>query len=153
MRRLLERIGVITFFAAWPLFFVYLRRSERTRIILHDEGRILVMRNWVSDGSWQLPGGGLHAREPIVSGALRELREETGIALEQRQLRFVAQREYRKYGHRFRFHIFVGQGFDATMLHAQAHEVARLEWVDYHLLTPQNASPDTLLAIEAWLEP
>lgn len=153
MRRLLERIGIVAFFAAWPLFFVYLRRSERTRIILHDEGKVLVMRNWVSDGTWQLPGGGLHSHEPIIDGALRELREETGVVLEKRQLRFVAQRGYRKYGHRFRFHVFVAQGFDTQALHMQAHEVSRLEWIDHRALTPQNAAPDTRLAIEAWLEP
>lgn len=153
MRRALERIGVLAFFTAWPLFFVYLRRSERTRVILHDEGKVLVVRNWVSDGTWQLPGGGLHPRENVIAGALREVHEETGIMLEQRQLRFVAEREYRRYGHRFRFHVFVTQGFDASQMHRQAHEISRIEWIDHRALTPQNASPDTLLALEAWLEP
>lgn len=153
MKRWLERLGFVAFFVAWPLFFVYLRRSERTRILIHHEGKVLVMKNWVSDHSWQLPGGGLHRGEPVVVGAQRELREETGIAVETRQLRFVGRRTYRKYGHRFDFHIFVAQAVDTEHIHKQFHEVSRLEWIDYHMLTAANAGPDTLLALEAWLEP
>lgn len=151
MRRILERIGVVVFFLAWPAFFVYLRRSERTRIVIADGSKILVTRNWISDGKWSLPGGGLHRGEPIVAGAQRELLEETGIALESRQLRFIGKQAYRAYGHGFVFHIFTAQAVETSDLRRQKHEVSRMEWIEYRELNVDNAAQDTLLALDVWL--
>ena len=153
MRRLLERVGFVAFFAAWPLFFVYLRRSERTRVILEHEGKVLVVKNWISDNTWQLPGGGLHHGESLIKGAQREVREETGIALEERQIRYIGTETYRKYGHRFVFHIFVAQGFDVSGLKKQFHEISRVAWLSPSSLTVRDAAPDTLLSLDTWLRP
>lgn len=151
MRKTLERIGVVVFFLAWPAFWLYLRRGERTRIIVANGNKVLVTKNWISDGAWSLPGGGLHKDEPVLAGAQRELREETGIRLRREQLRRVGKQEYRRYGLRFVFHVFVARNVDSSTLHRQKHEVSRLEWIDYHQLTSRNTSQDALRAIDIWL--
>src|SRR5690242_997975 len=83
MKQLLRLLGILTFWCAWPVFWIYFKRSlGRSRIVLvNPKGEVLLMHQWISSGKWHLPGGGLHADEEKITGALRELREETGVIL------------------------------------------------------------------------
>ncbi|WP_199430302.1 NUDIX domain-containing protein [Qaidamihabitans albus] len=51
-------------------------------LLADDNGRVLLQHRGHSDhaGSWAIPGGALDPGEMPVDAALRELREETGIA-------------------------------------------------------------------------
>ena len=46
-----------------------------------DDGRILLLRQWHRDG-WTLPGGLLNRGEDPARAVVREIREETGLAVE-----------------------------------------------------------------------
>lgn len=153
MRRFLTIAGILTFFAAWPAFFVYLRRMERTRILVLDGDNILVSKNWISDGKWSLPGGGIHKGEPIIQGAIREMYEETGVELKSAQLRFFAKCRYRAYGHRFDFYCFIVRAEKPWKFSKQLHEIAELKWMPISELNSHNAAPDTLIALKAWQNP
>ncbi len=65
-----------------PSFFVV-----GTKTILRDnEGKILVMKRspegkGVNHGKWSLPGGGLDENENPLTGAKREIREETNLEI------------------------------------------------------------------------
>ncbi len=48
--------------------------------IKNDDGRVLLLRE--KDGSWELPGGGLEHGENPRQALGREIREETGLAIE-----------------------------------------------------------------------
>lgn len=66
----------------WPAIWVYLRSSPpRTRVVIAYNGKILLLKDWLGDGSWSLPGGGLHRREDASKGAIREVLEETGLKI------------------------------------------------------------------------
>jgi ADP-ribose pyrophosphatase len=151
MRRLLEKLGIIVFFLAWPAFYIYLKRSERTRIIIAEGNKVLVTRNWISDGKWSLPGGGLHQKEPILQGAQRELFEETGLRVSQEQLRYVGKQTYRNYGHTFVFHTFVARDVDMSDLRRQKHEISRTAWISPANLTERNTAQDARKALDLWL--
>lgn len=49
--------------------------------VVHDAGRIALVRNSWSDG-WVLPGGGIEAGESPKSAATREVEEETGLTVD-----------------------------------------------------------------------
>lgn len=50
-------------------------------IIRDDNGRVLISRR--ADSGWyNLPGGGVEPDESVPEGLLREVREETGLAIE-----------------------------------------------------------------------
>lgn len=58
-----------------------------TGIAVFQDGKLLVVRRVAHDdflaGEWELPGGGVDAEETIEQGAVRELKEETNLDVEQ----------------------------------------------------------------------
>jgi len=57
-------------------------RLRGCRVLALDrEGRVLLVRHAYGSGKWMAPGGGLPRAEPVLAGAMRELREETGCTL------------------------------------------------------------------------
>ncbi len=148
MRRFLQFIGTLVYYCAWPAFFVYFKVGHgRTRVVLVYEGKVLVMKQWISPGKWGLPGGGIHRGEDPVDGAVRELLEETSLRLDQRQLRDVGDATYRRHGLAFDYRVFASK-VGTPSVRAQRIEVSELEWLDADSLTAKNASPDTLLSLE-----
>jgi 8-oxo-dGTP pyrophosphatase MutT (NUDIX family) len=149
MRRFLQLIGTIAFFCAWPAYQIYLRRGPRTRIVLVHKDKILAVKNWVSDGKWSLPGGGLHKNEAMLEGAVRELREETSLKLDPRQLHHLADAKYHSYGLSFDFHVLEATvGSDAVR--AQVIEIAEMEWLPPSVFNRHNAGDDLLKAVLVW---
>src|SRR5690606_38891347 len=68
------------YLAAQPVFLVTSRRP-RTRVFVFskDAHSVLLIRNYISDGKWDLPGGGVKRGESLAAAAGRELHEETMI--------------------------------------------------------------------------
>jgi 8-oxo-dGTP diphosphatase len=58
-----------------------------TGIAVFHEGKLLVVRRVAHDdflaGEWELPGGGVDIGETIEQGAVRELKEETNLDVEE----------------------------------------------------------------------
>ncbi|MFE2548566.1 NUDIX domain-containing protein [Streptomyces sp. NPDC059355] len=54
-------------------------------IVIRDDGRVLVIRR-ADNGAWEPPGGILERDERPEEGVLREVAEETGIAVEVERL-------------------------------------------------------------------
>ena len=64
---------------------------DAVRVVLADaSGRILLFHvitpEEVPDGWWELPGGGIDPGESYLEAAVREIREETGLALDPAQV-------------------------------------------------------------------
>lgn len=93
MKKLLTLLGRMAFWASWPVLYIYMRGSRRTRVLVVCADEILVVKHWLGRDFWQLPGGGLHKKEDVVVGAARELREETGITVSTTDLRHLGSQQ------------------------------------------------------------
>lgn len=150
MRRLVFIVGRLAWWGGWPLMWLFLRNSERTRAVLtNEQGEILVVRGWVSSSSrWSLPGGGLHRGEKPLQGVLRETYEEVGVALEPEKLQSLGIISSTSKGLRLRLHVFTSQVTGSPELTLQRHEIAIARWLPLSELTPDTADQDVLLALK-----
>jgi 8-oxo-dGTP diphosphatase len=149
MRQFLRFIGMVVYFCAWPFWMIYFRGQGRTRILVFQEGKLLVIKNWLGDNRWQLPGGGMHRHESALDGAIRELREETSLDLDPRQLQDVGKGEHHRYGISFDFQVFITKvAVVPSKIRAQRIEVAELAWLPLDQLNESNARHDTLRSLQ-----
>lgn len=93
MKYLWTKLGIITFWLSWPLIWMVIKRTRRTRVIIRSNDEVLLARNWLSAGLWGLPGGGLRAGEDPLTGAVREVHEEMRLSLDPKQLHFLGKTE------------------------------------------------------------
>jgi len=145
--KFLTIIGIGLYWLAWPAYQVYLRLSERTRVVLVHDGKVLVMHQWISTGQWSLPGGGMHKGETSLNGAVRELHEETGITADPAALIYLGREAYRAHGHHFMYHVYAAPTQAREPLHRQWYEVADLAWVSPAALNAHNTAADTLRSV------
>ncbi|HUC89665.1 MAG TPA: NUDIX hydrolase [Patescibacteria group bacterium] len=144
---LMQFFGRIIYWLAWPAYQVYYRFNDRTRVVLICGQEVLVLKQWLSDGRWSLPGGGLHSHEQPIAGALRETKEETGLQLNAKDLHNLGKGAYRNAGLHFNYYVFAGMADKTIPLQRQRHEVAELCWIPAASLTRQNSSPDLIYCL------
>lgn len=89
-RRLKRFVGTIGFWAAWPLCWIVLHNTHRTRILCIYDGKVLLTLPTLGMNRWSLPGGGIRKGENPAEAACRELHEELGIELSAAALRPLA---------------------------------------------------------------
>jgi 8-oxo-dGTP pyrophosphatase MutT (NUDIX family) len=150
MRNLWVLTGRLAFWVAWPLLFIYLLRGERTRVIVRCGGEVLVVKGWLGSGHWILPGGGLHIGEEASAGAMREVLEETAVALREEQLHYIGVFDAAR-GLRFRYHLFVAELDSKPAITPQRFEIIDLAWMtDEVLRTGALADVTTVEALQTW---
>ncbi len=130
MQKLWVLSGRIAYWLSWPLLFLYLQRSERTRVLVVCGDEVLVVRGWLGNGRWCLPGGGIHRNELPKDGAVRELMEETGIEANATDLQFIFSRKStQKHGPGFKMHIYALTLANKPKLLKQKLEITHILWM------------------------
>ncbi|MDB5163661.1 MAG: hydrolase [Candidatus Saccharibacteria bacterium] len=144
--------GRIAFWLSWPLLYWYLRRSQRTRLLLVSGDKVLVTKAWLGNGKWWLPGGGVKKGESSTTGVLRELQEETGLTLSQEQLKLLYKDRFNENGLSFPYVCFVAELSEPLPPRPQKLELLETRWIHRHDLDQNNASSDVLSALAAWFK-
>jgi 8-oxo-dGTP pyrophosphatase MutT (NUDIX family) len=155
MRYAAYLIGRLIWWCAWPAMWLYLRDSERTRLVLQNgKGQVLVVKGWIaSDGKWSLPGGGLHEGEDHIQGLLREVREEVGLTLQAEEVRPLMERRIKSKGFRSKLYFYAASVDTDPVLTLLWYEIAEAAWIDLEKLTATSAQPDVVQALELLAHP
>lgn len=141
-RSIFEHVGTVLFWLGWPFWWIYFRLTERTRVAIIMGDEILVLRGWLSDGKWGLPGGGLRRGEDPRAGACREVTEETGLQVQPADLRPLGKQTHHEKGLTFTHHLFVVHVEKPVTLKRQRHEIAALQWLKLPDITDKQVSDE-----------
>lgn len=147
MTTLWQKLGIILFWLCWPALWLYLRWSTRTRVIVVADGKILVLRGWLGDGKWTLPGGGLHKGEDSAVGAVRELGEETGISVAPSGITLLKETMFRGNGIRFRCKYYYAHLPAIPATKHQRFEIVDSAWLEPGAIDRANCGVDVLNAV------
>ncbi len=122
--------------------------------VVVDQGRVLLIRRGTEPlkGQWSLPGGMLEIGESLESGVVREVREETGLAVEVVELVELLDRIHREED-RVRYHYVIadylcrvtGGALEAASDADAVRWVERTEWNSHSAL---KLDPITVRVIE-----
>src|SRR6266536_2099586 len=76
--------------------------------VIVENGRVLLVRRGKEPlkGKWTLPGGMLELGESLLSGVVREVKEETGLVVEPMELVELLDRVHRE-NDRVRYHYVI----------------------------------------------
>ena len=87
---LYRRLGQLIYWLLLPYRLTFLAATNRVGVVLvNSAGEIFLIKNWLGDGSWRLPGGGIKRGESSEVAASRELAEEIGVDCQPTSLSYL----------------------------------------------------------------
>ncbi len=148
MNKLWQKIGTLVFWATWPGLWLVLRGSKRTRILIASGSKILVVKPWLGNGKWSLPGGGMKRTEQAFESLSREVEEETGIKIKKQECKVVSKNIYKQSGLSFKYYLFACNQKELKTIKRRKIELTDAQWVNWHDLSVRNANSDVINAIK-----
>lgn len=150
MSKLRNLAGKAVFWGLWPVAFLYVRGTTRTRVVIEAKGRVLLVKGWHDSRKWALPGGGIHEYEDPVLSAIREVAEEVGIYLHAGQMIDLGQDDYNKYGLSFKIQRY-GCKLELQPDTKKQHiEILAIGWFQVNDITKDMVDAHTWRQLEAW---
>lgn len=123
-------VGKLIYLIGWPAIYFIIRLSpQRTRILVLSEGKLLLTKDWIGTGSWSIPGGGLHVNENPVNGALRELKEETGLNLKSSDLQKLGNLTTKNNGINTKLIVYKTEFLTKPKVIINGNEIIDFTWV------------------------
>ena len=140
------------------------RHSVGVHLLLITDGRILLGKRkntGFADGWWHLPGGKLNAGECLPAGAIREAREELGIAIEPEDLSFAHLNHHLDADGIARVGVFfTAQCWGGALVNAEPDRASEIAWfrlddlptnfVDYALDGVRHCMKSTAFGAHGW---
>lgn len=142
--------GKIVFWVFWPVSYLYVHGSVRTRVLVEAEGKILLVKGWHDSSSWVFPGGGAHKNEDIVLSAIREVAEEVDIYLYAGQLVDLGPDTYSKNGLSFDLQRYGCKLDKQPKTRKQRLELLAINWFAIADLTKNMVDAHTWRHLQAW---
>jgi 8-oxo-dGTP pyrophosphatase MutT (NUDIX family) len=150
MTKIWNLAGRVTYYISFPLISLVMRFTIRTRLIVEFEGKILVVKGWLGDNKWFLPGGGLKRNERPELGAIRELNEETGIKVLESDLKKIGEGNYSKGITKYQYYLYHVRLKNKPTIKKQHFEIIDAKWIEIKDISKNNCSKELTVLLESW---
>lgn len=140
--------GRLIYIICWPMLWLYLFRSRRSRIAIFADHRLLVVKPTLSNGKWQLPGGGVKKNESFLDGVIRELYEETGLKLKAEYITCINHQKVIINGFYYDRWLYITEVQGTAPIRLHNLEIEEAEWVLIDDLNSKNSDKDVLSIID-----
>jgi 8-oxo-dGTP pyrophosphatase MutT (NUDIX family) len=124
-----------------------IHKTQRARVIIKNNDKILLTLAMIGDQKWELPGGGATKQEDIISTGLREVKEETGISLTGANIREIHRQELKRKGANFTSHFLLCELDELVDIKKEWPWILEAKWFDLAEL-PDNMQPSDRAAID-----
>jgi 8-oxo-dGTP pyrophosphatase MutT (NUDIX family) len=135
--------GLIGYKIVLPLMRVFISRTERAYIMLIDEDKILMTKNWLSNGLWALPGGGIRYSETPQQAIIREAKEEIKVELTDIGMKLAGQGVWKTDSLGFSYKIFKAR-YNPGLFKPNGHEITDVRWILINDLNETNTASELL---------
>lgn len=132
------------------MFYLMLRASHRTRVLIVSGGSVLLLKPWIGTGKWSLPGGGIHRREDSAVGAVREVREEVSLSFDPPQLVLLGKFTHRFYGLVFGYDGYIIKTKSKLAVQPNPHEIVEAQWLKISDIQESDCEPCVFELLGAW---
>lgn len=140
--------GRVVFWFLWPGLWLGLRFTTRTRALIEYNNQVLVVKSWLGNGKWNLPGGGIKAEEDMLTAVIREVKEETAITLKPNNCKKIVNLEYKSSGLRFKYLLYKIEFKEKPKICKPQKEIIVIDWVEKSQLNRQIANSDVIDALK-----
>lgn len=122
-------------------------------MIIYADNKILFVKGWLGKSDWILPGGGIHSDESPEQGAIREIKEETGLDIPKSKLQQIGDGTVNEYGLKFDYVAFAVHLKSIEPVTMQKWELVDIAWLPAKdILSRNDLSPFTRLILQAWID-
>ena len=112
---------------------------------MNKNKELLVVRGWINDGKWQLPGGGIKPNESSLDATIREVKEEVNLNLDPKKVKFVGSEQIVDNKINYRCDFFRVSGIDMESLKTGS-EIKEFKFIKIGQI--ENLSKEVIVAIK-----
>jgi ADP-ribose pyrophosphatase YjhB (NUDIX family) len=141
-------LGKTSYRVCLPMLRLFLRKTRRVYVLVLYKDRVLLVKNWLGNDMWALPGGGIKKGETPISALIRETKEEVGINLLADHNRFslIAEGHWRTDDLGQAYYIFA-TSFYTDKLDINKKEIISAAWIKLSELNLKNTPQEILDAL------
>lgn len=139
--------GRIFFWLTWPALKLRLAFSTRVRGVIVYNNKILVVKSWIGNKKWTLPGGGIEKGEDSLRALLREIKEEVGLTLKANLCKNQGVFVYNSTNLKYVYTLYSIKLSKKPKLFQNKYEIVELAWINKNKLNKANSNSDVLTAI------
>ena len=122
-------LGKIGYIITRPGVYVFIRFTRRSYVVIRVKDEVIVTKDWLDmHKNWRLPGGGVKRSESPQLGAKREVKEEVGLNIDVKSLKFIKKGVHPS----LKYHFWVYELIldKKPNISINRYELAKARWVD-----------------------